>query len=367
MLNDDTERLKEMVDAVRRTQDVTPEQLRALLDAPVGEAVEHLHAEARKVAQDAYGKVVFLRGLIELSSHCRNNCLYCGIRRDNVSLPRYRLNEETVLACCHRGYESGLRTFVLQGGEDPYFTDARLLPIVRRMRKEFPDCAITLSLGERSRESYQALFDAGANRYLLRHETADPSHYAYLHPAELSFEHRMQCLRFLREIGFQVGAGFMVGSPRQNVDTIYKDLQFVRSFRPEMFGIGPFVATKDTPFAHEPNGSVEVTLRLLSLVRLLHPHVLLPATTALGSLDPTGREKGILAGANVVMPNISPSEDRNLYRIYDGKLTGADDIRVYRNELRRRFEAIGYSLSDSRGDYQEPDQSYSLTTQPNIP
>lgn len=350
-LNYDTEQLKEMVDAVRRTQDVTLEQLRAFLAAPDGDAVEYLHAEARKVAQAAYGNVVFLRGLVEISSFCRNNCRYCGIRRDNNALTRYRLSEETILACCHKGYASGLRTFVLQGGEDPYFTDARLLPIVRRIRSEFPTCAITLSLGERSKESYQALFDAGANRYLLRHETADSDHYAYLHPAELSFEGRMQCLRYLREIGFQVGAGFMVGSPRQTAETLYKDMQFVRSFRPEMFGIGPFVATKDTPFANEPSGSVELTLRLLSLVRLLHPHVLLPATTALGSLDPAGREKGILAGANVVMPNISPSEDRKLYRIYDGKLAGADDIRVYRDDLRRRFEAIGYSLSDDRGDY----------------
>lgn len=351
MLDDETKRLTGFVDAIRATRDVSQEQLAALLTTHNAAAIEYLHAQSREVAQGIYGRSVFMRGLIEISSHCRNDCNYCGIRRSNTTLMRYRLDTDTVLSCCRTGYASGMRTFVLQGGEDVYFTDEVLIPLVTRIRQQYPDCAITLSLGERSKESYQRLHDAGADRYLLRHETADPAHYAYLHPAEMSWEHRMLCLGELREAGYQVGAGFMVGSPRQTHCTLWKDLQFIRTFQPEMCGIGPFVATHNTPFAHEPNGRVEDTLRLLSLIRLLCPSVLLPATTALGSLDPQGREKGILAGANVVMPNLSPSRERKLYNIYDNKLSSGDDVARYRDELARRFAAIGYSLVVSRGDH----------------
>ncbi len=351
MTTNNFEQIKEIVEAVRDTQDITLAQLQTILTMQNEEGKEYLHATAREAAQRIYGNEVYLRGLIEISSHCKNNCNYCGIRRDNTTLPRYRMNIETILDCCHYGYSCGLRTFVLQGGEDVYFTDERLVPIVARIRKEFPDCAITLSLGERSQESYQALYDAGANRYLLRHETANAEHYAYLHPSEMKQEQRMQCLRNLRETGYQVGAGFMVGSPRQTPATLWEDLQFIRTFRPDMCGIGPFVATQHTPFAHEASGDVETTLRLLSLVRLLHPHVLLPATTALGSLHPMGRELGILAGANVVMPNLSPSENRKKYNIYDNKLSSGDDIAHYRDCLEQRLAMIGYRVVMSRGDF----------------
>ena len=272
--------------------------------------MQYLHAKARACTEKVYGDRIFLRALIEISSSCKNDCCYCGIRRSNTTLARYRMEEGTILDCCAEGYAHGMRTFVLQSGEDAWWTDERLCRIVDTLHRRHPDCAITLSLGERSRESYRRLFEAGASRYLLRHETADAAHYARLHPAEMSYEHRMQCLQDLKEIGYQVGCGFMVGSPGQSPQTLWQDLQFIRRFQPHLVGIGPFVATQQTPFAGEPNGSVEDCLRLLSLIRLLHPHVLLPATTALGTLHPFGRELGVLAGANVLMPNVSPVENR---------------------------------------------------------
>lgn len=355
-IDEDTLRIMDYVDAIRATQDISREQLKAIISTPSPGATEYLHAQAREVAQGIYGRNIYMRGLIEITNHCKNDCYYCGIRRSNTSLTRYRLSTAAILACCRTGYACGMRTFVLQGGEDVYFTDAALVPLVECIRQQFPDCAITLSLGERSKESYRRLHDAGADRYLLRHETADAAHYAILHPAEMSWMHRMQCLQELREIGYQVGAGFMVGSPRQTLDTLYKDMQFIRIFRPEMCGIGPFVATRNTPFANSPSGTVAETLRLLSLLRLLCPSVLLPATTALGSLDPQGREKGILAGANVVMPNLSPPEDRKLYNIYDNKLSSGDDVAVYRDELSHRFAAIGYNLAVDRGDHKNKEE-----------
>lgn len=346
-----TASIRSIIDDVRNNQDIDLEQLTVLLDTDDHEAIDHLRAQAREVAQSIYGNAVFMRGLIEFSNVCRNNCLYCGIRRDNTLTERYRLDDDTILDCCRMGYECGLRTFVLQAGEDGHYDDAHIVPLVRRIRAEFPDCAITLSIGERSRESYQKLFDAGANRYLLRHETADADHYAHLHPAEMSWEHRMQCLRDLRDIGYQVGAGFMVGSPGQTHRTLLKDLQFIRSFKPEMRGIGPFIAAQNTPFAHEPNGSVEQTLRLLSIIRLLHPRVLLPATTALGTLNAFGRELGIQAGANVVMPNLSPQDTRALYSIYNNKLSTGSEAAESVADIRARMKAIGMEMPVARGDY----------------
>lgn len=310
-----------------------------------------LRSAAREVADAVYGKRVFMRGLIELSSHCKNDCLYCGLRRSNKTAVRYRLTDEEIYQCCETGYQLGFRTFVMQGGEDGWFDDKRMCRIVANIRKEYPDCAITLSLGERSRESYQALFDAGANRYLLRHETASPEHYAQLHPAEMSWKNRMECLQNLKDIGYQVGCGFMVGSPYQTVETLFADLQFIRSFGPHMVGIGPFISAHDTPFAGEPNGKVETTLRLLSIIRLLHPHVLLPATTALGTLHPKGRELGILSGANVVMPNLSPRQHRKDYAIYDNKICTGEESAECRACTDQRIRKIGYELVVERGDY----------------
>ena len=340
------------IDALAQTQDISLSFLRQLLEMPNGNAVRYLHAKAREAVEEVYGDRIFLRGLIEITSHCRNNCNYCGIRRSNTTLARYRMTVDEIMACCQEGYKYGMRTFVLQGGEDMWWTDERLGGLVAGIRSAYPDCAITLSMGERPRESYQRLFDLGANRYLLRHETADEEHYRYLHPAEMSFQNRMQCLQALKEIGYQVGCGFMVGSPGQTSETIFKDLQFIRTFRPQMVGIGPFVATQHTPFADERNGSVEDTLRLLSIIRLLHPHVLLPSTTALGSLHPLGRELGILSGANVIMPNLSPVENREKYNIYDNKICLGDGIEQCSDCLQLRIGSTGRRIVYERGDFE---------------
>ena len=300
--------------------------------------------------QSYFGNKIFVRGLIEFTNHCRNNCYYCGIRRDNHAVVRYRLTQEQILACCREGYDLGFRTFVLQGGEDAWFTDERMCAVVSEIRETFPDCAITLSLGERSRESYQALFDAGADRYLLRHETADADHYGKLHPAEMSWTHRMECLEMLRETGYQVGCGFMVGSPYQTYAHLAKDLCMIQSFQPEMCGIGPFIPHHETPFAEKEAGSYELTLFLLSLLRLIKPDLLLPATTALGTIHPRGREMGILAGANVVMPNLSPTGVRKQYELYDNKICTGDESAQCRGCLEERMESIGCEIVTDRGD-----------------
>lgn len=321
-----------------------------LIDHRTEESAALLSQLARNARHEIYGNSVFIRGLIEVSNICRNDCLYCGIRRKNRNCQRYRLTEEEILSCCAEGYELGFRTFVLQGGEDGYYTDTRLCALLRSIKGKFPDCAVTLSLGERSRESYQRLYDAGADRYLLRHETADKTHYEKLHPAEMSFSNRMQCLRDLKEIGYQVGCGFMVGSPYQTTAELAKDLKFIEDFQPDMCGIGPFIPHKDSVFAAEPAGTLELTTYLLSIIRLIKPNILLPATTALGTIDPIGREKGILAGANVVMPNLSPSAVRKKYNLYDNKATDGAESAQCRDSLAQRMNAIGYRIVTDRGD-----------------
>lgn len=313
-------------------------------------AVDKLKEEACRVRDEVYGRRVFMRGLIEISNHCKNNCLYCGIRRD-AKCRRYRLSKEQIMDCCRTGYGLGFRTFVMQGGEDAWFTDEVMCDIVETVKREFPDCAVTLSLGERGRESFRRLRDAGADRYLLRHETADADHYRKLHPAEMTLEHRMQCLHDLRELGYQVGAGFMVGSPGQTVETLKKDLAFIEEFKPEMVGIGPFIPADGTPFEGERAGSVEVTLRLLAMIRVMHPHVLLPATSALGTMHPQGRERAIAAGANVVMPNLSPQDTRALYSIYNNKLSTGSEAAESAADIRLRMAAIGMEVPMDRGDY----------------
>ena len=315
-------------------------------------AVDNLFAEAAALRDRVYGRTIFLRGLIEISNHCRNNCLYCGIRRD-VKTQRYRLSKEQILDCCQTGHNLGFRTFVLQGGEDAWFTDEVLCDIVADIKHRFPDCAVTLSLGERGRDSFRRLREAGADRYLLRHETADASHYALLHPAEMSFEHRMQCLYDLRDLGYQVGTGFMVGSPFQTLDTLKKDLAFIAEFHPDMVGIGPFIPADGTPFANRPAGSIDLTLRLLAILRLLLPDVLLPATTALGTLHPSGRERAIAAGANVIMPNLSPQDTRALYSIYNNKLSTLSEAAETVADIRARLLAIGFDAPVDRGDHKK--------------
>ena len=297
-----------------------------------------------------YGNGVFTRGLIEFTNHCRNDCLYCGIRASNRECDRYRLDTETILACCAEGYELGFRTFVLQGGEDPFYDDELMCALVSSIKEAHPDCAVTLSIGERPRESYERLHAAGADRYLLRHETASRKHYELLHPTSMSYGNRMRCLNDLKEIGYQVGAGFMVGSPYQTPDHLAADLEFIGTFKPDMCGIGPFVPHHATDYADMEGGTVELTCLLLSMIRLIHPPVNLPATTALGTIDPFGREKGILAGANVVMPNLSPVEVRGKYELYDNKICTGDEAAERRGCLQARMERIGYRLVVDRGD-----------------
>lgn len=288
--------------------------------------------------------------MIEFTNYCKNDCLYCGIRKNNPNAHRYRLTKEQILDCCHAGYDLGFRTFVLQGGEDGYFTDNRMVEIISAIKNAFPDCALTLSIGEKSREAYQKFFDAGADRYLLRHETANFEHYGRLHPANLSAENRQECLYHLKEIGYQVGCGFMVGSPYQTAEHLAEDMLFIKKLNPQMIGIGPFIPHKDTQFANETAGTLELTLFMLGLIRLSLPKVLLPATTALGTIAENGRELGILAGANVVMPNLSPSNVRKDYSLYDNKIhTGVESAQGV-NELKTRMKNIGYRVVTDRGD-----------------
>lgn len=313
-------------------------------------AVEALKKEAVRLQRKYYGNKVYTRGLIEFTNYCKNGCYYCGINRENREAVRYRLSREEILSCCENGYELGFRTFVLQGGEDPYFTDGRMVELIREIKEKYPDCALTLSIGEKSYESYRIFREAGADRYLLRHETASEELYRKLHPEEMKLSSRKECLYQLKELGYQVGAGFMVGSPGQTLEHLAEDLLFLKELEPQMVGIGPFIPHHDTRFADEKAGSVEMTLFLLSIIRILLPKVLLPATTALGTLDPQGREKGLCAGVNVVMPNLSPVKSRKLYDLYDNKICTGEEAAECRNCLSCRVESVGYQLVCERGD-----------------
>ena len=343
--------MKQWIDKLRQERTLTPEEFRQLLTGCDAEILRYINKQAQEVALLHFGNKIYIRGLIEISNCCRNNCYYCGIRKGNPNIERYRLSRESILNCCKQGYELGFRTFVLQGGEDPALTDDQIEMTVARIRQEYPDCAITLSLGEKSREAYERFFRAGANRYLLRHETYNEPHYRQLHPAEMSVKQRLQCLADLKEIGYQTGTGIMVGSPGQTVEHIIEDLLFIEKLRPEMIGIGPFLPHHDTPFAGHPNGTVEQTILLLSIFRLMHPAALIPATTALATLIPDGRERGILAGANVVMPNLSPREERKKYELYNDKASLGAESAEGLAALQKQLNAIGYEISTERGDF----------------
>ena len=339
-----------LIRQLHRDRRLSPEQWEQLLTEYDPDDVELAMALAREISDARFGKRIWFRGIIEFTNICKNDCYYCGIRRSNGKVRRYRLTPEEILSCCDEGYAGGFRTFVLQGGEDGWFTDERLCAIIRSIKERYPDCAVTLSLGERSRESYQALFDAGADRYLLRHETADECHYRLLHPAEQTLQNRLRCLRDLKDIGYQTGCGIMVGSPGQTPATLAKDMIFMQDLKPHMVGIGPFLPHSDTPFRDEAAGSVELTLFLLALCRLMLPGVLLPATTALGTAEADGRIRGVLAGCNVIMPNLSPAAVRKQYMLYDNKagteLTAAQGVALLRQQMAR----IGYEVAVGRGD-----------------
>lgn len=342
--------LTALIDKLNETRTLSKEEWSELITGRTTELSEYLFSIARVLRETYYGKEVYVRGLIEFSNYCKNDCYYCGIRRSNKTAHRYRLTEEEIFDCCRDGYDLGFRTFVLQSGEDAYFTEDRLVRLIQKIHMSFPDCAITLSIGEWSKESYQAFFDAGADRYLLRHETYNSEHYSTLHPPSLNARNRQQCLWDLKEIGYQVGTGFMVGSPGQTPELLAEDMLFLKELNPHMVGIGPFIPHHATPFANEPPGTLDLTLFLLGCIRLMLPKVLLPSTTALGTIHPKGRELGILAGANVVMPNLSPTNVRKDYLLYDNKICTGDESAQCRTCLEKRMESIGYHVVTSRGD-----------------
>lgn len=343
--------MKELIDQLYKEQNLDSNalcQLIALADDSQQEL--YLFEKARQKKEEVYQDKIYIRGLIELSNYCKNNCLYCGIRAVNTSIERYRLSKEQILDCTRYGYELGFRTFVLQGGEDPAYSDQYICDIVRQIKEEHPDCAVTLSIGEKTYESYKAYKDAGADRYLLRHETATESHYQMLHPEKMSFENRQRCLEDLKSLGYQVGSGFMVGSPFQTIEHIVADLRYLQQLEPDMIGIGPFIPHHQTPFADKEQGDLHLTLRLIAILRLMFPNALLPSTTALGSIHSQGRKMGLRCGANVVMPNLSPLDVRNLYKIYDNKAyvnaEAAEGIAI----LKKEAEEIGYKVVIDRGD-----------------
>lgn len=344
---------KELIELLNREHRLEKDQWTQLFSHFTPEDLDFAMELARKITRERFGKSIYFRGIVEFTNYCKNDCYYCGIRCGNRKVSRYRLELEDILVCCREGYDNGFRTFVLQGGEDPFFDDGRMCRIIRAIKERYPDCAVTLSLGERSRESYQAMFDAVADRYLLRHETADPVHYSRLHPPRQTLAERMRCLKQLKEIGYQTGCGIMVGTPGQTPETLARDMLFMQDFQPEMAGIGPFLPHRDTPFREEAAGSVELTLLVMALCRILLPQVLMPATTALGTAEAEGRQKGVLAGCNVVMPNLSPMAVREKYMLYDNKagtgLTAAQGIAL----LRRQMEEIGYTVTTGRGDFKK--------------
>lgn len=340
-----------LIDTLERDRWLEPDQWIRVLEGHTEETAGYAAERASEVRDRIYGRRIFIRGLIEFTNYCRNDCYYCGIRRSNQKAARYRLTEEEILSCCQEGWELGFRTFVLQGGEDGYFTDERVCSLVRAIKRQHPGCAVTLSIGEKEAECYQRFREAGADRYLLRHETADPAHYRRLHPPQMSLEHRMECLRQLKRLGFQTGAGMMVGSPGQTVECLVRDMEFLHQLQPEMVGIGPFLPHDETPFRGEKAGSTAMTLYLLSLVRLMLPEVLLPATTALGTAAEGGREAGILAGANVVMPNLSPENVRGKYLLYNNKICTGKEAAENLQELREAAAKIGFEIAIDRGDH----------------
>jgi len=339
-----------LIDKLAREHTLSFDEYCYLIKESSEKEAVYLAKVAREEKEKYYGNAVFIRGLIEISNICKNDCYYCGIRCGNRECQRYRLTEEEILECCREGYELGFRTFVLQGGEDVYFSDDILISLLKTIKRKWPDCAVTLSLGERSKESYQVLHKAGADRYLLRHETVSKEHYGTLHPSSMSWQHRMDCLTWLRDVGYQVGCGFMVGSPYQTVEMLARELMFIEMFKPDMCGIGPFIPHKDTPFCDQPAGAVDLTCLLLSCIRLIHPKILLPATTALGTLEPNGREKGILSGANVVMPNLSPVSVRKKYMLYDNKISDGAESAQAKLLLEEKMADIGCTIVIDRGD-----------------
>lgn len=345
--------MKELIHRLRETRKLQPDEYKQLLTSLTKEEQEYLFLNAREVSQEQFSNGIFIRGLIELTNYCRNDCYYCGIRRSNDKAQRYRLTKEEVLESCEEGYRLGFRTFVMQGGEDDSYTPKVMVDIIKSIREQYPDCAITLSLGEKDYDTYKQYYDAGANRYLLRHESINAEHYASLHPQGMTIQTRSECLFNLKKIGFQTGSGIMVGSPNQTIDNIVEDILFLEELQPQMIGIGPYLPHKDTPFKDKEKGSLELTLIVVAILRLMHPYALIPSTTALATIADDGRDRGILAGANVVMPNLSPIRFRKKYLLYNDKACMDDEAAESLASLQKRLEKIGYTISYDRGDFRK--------------
>ncbi|KDR96695.1 iron-only hydrogenase maturation protein HydE [Peptoclostridium litorale DSM 5388] len=342
--------MKTLLDKLYIENDLSERELALLLQNMDSESEKQLFEYSSMLKTKHYGKSVYMRGLIEFTNFCKQDCLYCGIRRSNSNAERYRLSKEEILRCCEEGHVLGYRTFVLQGGEDSHYDDSKIIDLIKLIKSNFPDSAVTLSIGEKSFESYKSYYDAGADRYLLRHETASKRLYEQLHPG-MSFENRINCLKNLKKIGFQTGAGFMVGLPGQTNEDLAKDLVFLKEVKPEMVGIGPYIPHPNTPIGKNSGGSLEKTLIMLALARLLLPDVLLPSTTALGTIDPLGREKALNAGANVVMPNLSPTNMRKKYELYADKICTGDEAAHCRKCIEGRINRAGFEVDMSRGDH----------------
>ena len=323
------------------------QQILACIRADDHELNARLRRSARRLADEFFGRQVFLRGLIEFSNNCRRDCLYCGLRASNRRLERYRLTADEIVAQARLIKANDVPTVVLQSGEDPGFRVPELCAIVRRIIAA-TGLVVTLSTGEFAPGEYRALRAAGASRYLLRHETANPELYARLHPGDTLGE-RLACLASLNTCGFEVGDGFLIGLPGQTPQDLLADLELLAHLEIEMAGIGPFIANPDTPMAALPNGSVEVSLNLIALIRHLLPGCNIPATTALDSLCETGWEQGLAAGANVVMPNLTPTRVKSQYRLYPGKRVLAQDPVECLRRARERLLAAGYVPSKAPG------------------
>ena len=336
-----------MIEQLRKNRDLSNEVLKILIENSIYE--QELYEKADSVRREHYGTDVYIRGLIELTNYCKNNCYYCGIRNGNKKVKRYRLGKDEILSCCKEGHELGFRTFVLQGGEDNFFSDAFIAEIVTEIKTQFPGCAVTLSLGEKPFGAYKSWFEAGADRYLLRHETANTEHYKLLHPGSMNLENRKNCLWNLKKIGYQVGSGFMVGTPYQTTDFLIEDLRFLQELQPDMIGIGPYISHQHTPFNNFPSGSFRISLRLLAIIRLMFPYALIPATTALGTIDKNGREMGLKAGANVIMPNLSPAKYRKQYELYDNKIYTNEEAAECRMDLEKKVLTAGYKIVTQAG------------------
>lgn len=339
-----------IIDKLYLTNNLKYEELVYILNNIGENEREYLVQKAHETRLKSYGNKVFFRGLIEFSNYCKKLCKYCGINGSNKDVDRYRLNLEDILLSCDKGYELGLRTFVLQSGEDDYFTDDMIIDLITKIKEKYPNVAITLSIGEKSYMSYEKYFNAGADRYLLRHETASKELFNKIHK-NTNFENRIECLWNLKKIGYQVGSGFMVGIPNQSKEDLAEDILFIKKLEPEMVGIGPFIPHKDTIYKYEVGGTLEDTITMIALTRLFLPNSLLPATTALGTINPLGREKGLKAGANVVMPNLSPTSVREKYALYDGKICTGEEAAECMSCIEKRIVSSGFTIDLSRGDH----------------